>query len=276
MRKILQGVTITNTQDGGANGEVQFCLADLCESRVCLFPLGAIFRCLCPHFLLLYKHWCGDTHMSFHLLFNPVSPHSSPSPVRTPGNTYRLGNGSLTTTANHTLTSSFSIYFHEQRKRQPASALKPTSHAYQLCQPANGRVYWTAGDRNKRSPFGPTRFIYNPSATPDVLDIVITKKLSFLVYLTSCSALSLDHLPVLVGTSCRSSFHHQPDRPDWANFQTHLEELIPFDPELHNEMAIDTCVENFSGAVMMALAASTPKRRPRDDPWPPIPTSVQD
>jgi hypothetical protein len=33
---------------------------------------------------------CGDTHMSFHLLlFNPVSPHSSPSSVRTPINTYR-------------------------------------------------------------------------------------------------------------------------------------------------------------------------------------------
>jgi hypothetical protein len=89
----------------------------------------------------------------------------------------------------------------------------------------------------------------------------------------------LHHLHVLIDTACRSSFHHPPDRPDyrltdWANFQTHLEELIPFDPELHNEMAIDTCVENFSGAVLKALAASTPKRRPRDDQRPPIPAGI--
>jgi hypothetical protein len=41
-------------------------------------------------------------------------------------------------------------------------------------------------------------------------------------------------------------------------------------------MAIDTCVENFSGAVLKALAASTPKRRPRDDPRAPIPAGIQD
>jgi len=110
---------------------------------------------------------------------------------------------------------------------------------------------------------------------------VITKNLSFPVYLTSCSALSSDNLPVLTDTSCRSSFHHPPDRPDlrrtdWANSQTHLEELIAFDPELHNEMAIDTGVENFYGAVLKALAASAPKRRPRDDPRPPIPAGIQD
>jgi len=50
--------------------------------------------------------------------------------------------------------------------------------------------------------FGPdtsTTNPYNPLATPDVLDIVITKNLTSPVYLTSCSALS-DHLPVLMGT----------------------------------------------------------------------------
>ena len=109
---------------------------------------------------------------------------------------------------------------------------------------------------------------------------MITKNLSFPVYLTSCSALSSNHLPVLIDTSCCSSFHHPLDRPDfrctdWANFQTHLEELIPFDPELHNEMAIDTCVENFSGTVLKALAASTPKHRPRDDPRPPLRAGIQ-
>jgi hypothetical protein len=55
-----------------------------------------------------------------------------------------------------------------------------------------------------------------------------------------------------------------------------LEDQIPFDPELLNGMAIDTFVENFSGAVLKALEASTPKRRPRDDPRPQIPAGTQD
>jgi hypothetical protein len=41
-------------------------------------------------------------------------------------------------------------------------------------------------------------------------------------------------------------------------------------------MVIDTCVENFSAAVLKALAASTPKRRPRDDPRASIPAGIQD
>jgi hypothetical protein len=41
-------------------------------------------------------------------------------------------------------------------------------------------------------------------------------------------------------------------------------------------MAIDTCVENFSGAVLKALALSTPKCRPRDDPRPLIPAAIED
>ena len=138
-------------------------------------------------------------------------------------------------------------------------------------------------DENSCLIFGvytPTTNPYNPYATPDVLDIVITKNLSFLVYLSSCSALSSDHLPVLIDTECRSSYHNPPYRPDfrrtvWSTFETHFEELIPFYPELH-EMAIHTCVENFSGAVLMPLAASTTKRRPRDDPRHPTPAGIQD
>ena len=86
----------------------------------------------------------------------------------------------------------------------------------------------------------------------DVLDIAVTNDLPFPVYLTSCSALSSDHLPVLINNACRSFFHHPPDRSDfrrtdWANFQSHLEAEIPFNPELHNEMAIETCVDILSG-----------------------------
>jgi len=139
-------------------------------------------------------------------------------------------------------------------------------------------------DENSCLIFGPdtpTTNPYNSSATPDVLDIVMVKDLPFPVYLTSCSALSSDRLSVFIDTACRSSFQHPPDRPDfrrtdWANFQTHLEDQIPFDPELHNGMATDTYVENFSGAVLKALVASTPKCRLRDGPRPPIPAGIQD
>jgi len=53
---------------------------------------------------------------------------------------------------------------------------------------------------------------YNPSAIPDVLDIVITKNLSIHEYLTY-SVISSDHLLVLIDNACRSSFHHLADRP---------------------------------------------------------------
>jgi hypothetical protein len=47
---------------------------------------------------------------------------------------------------------------------------------------------------------------YNPSANPDVLDIVIIRDIPSSVHLVSCSALSSDHQPVLIDTTCRSSF----------------------------------------------------------------------
>ena len=100
------------------------------------------------------------------------------------------------------------------------------------------------------------------------------------MYLTSCSSLSSDHLAVLIDTACRSSF--QPPgrldcrRTEWVNFQIHLKDQIPCDPELHNGIAIDTCVENFSGAVLKAVAASNLKCRSRDDPRPPLPAGIED
>ena len=147
-----------------------------------------------------------------------------------------------------------------------------------------GKLLRAYADENSCLIFGPdspTTNPYNPSVTPDVLDIVITKNLSIPVYLTSCSALSSEHLPVIIDTTRRSSFQHPPHRPDfrrndWANFQIHLEDLVPFDSELHNEMAIDTCVETFSGAVLEALEAITRKLRPRVDPRPSIPAGILD
>jgi hypothetical protein len=89
-------------------------------------------------------------------------------------------------------------------------------------------------------PDTPTTNPYNPFATPDISDFVITNNLPFPVYLTSCTALSSDHLPVLIDTACRSYFHHPSDRADfrrtdWANFQNYLEDQVLFDPYFHND-----------------------------------------
>ncbi len=43
-----------------------------------------------------------------------------------------------------------------------------------------------------------------------------------------------------------------------------------------NSMDIDTCVWNFSGAILESLAASAPKRRPHSDPTPQNPAGIQD
>jgi hypothetical protein len=42
------------------------------------------------------------------------------------------------------------------------------------------------------------------------------------------------------------------------------------------EEEIDMCVEEMSSSILEALAASTPKGRPRNDTWPPIPARIQD
>jgi hypothetical protein len=79
-----------------------------------------------------------------------------------------------------------------------------------------GKPLGDYADENSCLIFGqdtPTTNQYYPPATPDVLDIVVTNQFPFPVYLTSCSALSSDHLPVIIDTACRSSFHYPPDRP---------------------------------------------------------------
>lgn len=128
-------------------------------------------------------------------------------------------------------------------------------------------------------PNTPTSIPYNPSATPYILDIVITKDLVTPMYLT-CSALSSDHLSLLINKRCRSSFLGPPDRPDLrtdcSKFQACLEAGPLSKPDLPNEVAIDACDEELSSAISKSLTDSTPKRRPRDDPRPPIPACIQD
>ena len=58
-----------------------------------------------------------------------------------------------------------------------------------------GKLLRDYADENYCLIFGPdtpTTNPYNPSATPDVLDIAVTKDVPFQVHLTSCSALSSD------------------------------------------------------------------------------------
>jgi hypothetical protein len=54
-----------------------------------------------------------------------------------------------------------------------------------------------------------TTYPYTPSATPNILEIVITKNLTSPVYLTSCSTLSSNHLPVLTLHVAHPSSTHQ-------------------------------------------------------------------
>jgi hypothetical protein len=126
----------------------------------------------------------------------------------------------------------------------------------------------------------PTTVPYNSFATPDVLDIVITKHLSTPVYLT-CSALNSDHLPTLIDTESRSSFLNLPDRPDlrntdWCTFQMVLEIGITSTPDLQDEASVDTFVKGLTTAISKASADTTQKRRQGPDPRPSMPARIQD
>jgi hypothetical protein len=111
----------------------------------------------------------------------------------------------------------------------------------------------------------------NPSATPDVFFIIITKLIPSPVHLTSCFALSSDHLPLIIDPVCRSSFLHPSNRPDFrqtdcAKFQAYLKDEILMNLDFNNRVANHTCIEIIFGAVMKSRAASTPKSRSRNDP----------
>jgi hypothetical protein len=137
-------------------------------------------------------------------------------------------------------------------------------------------------DRNScliYGPDSPTTALSTQNATPDVLDIVVVKDFVLPVHLTVCTALSSDHLPILIDTSWRSSFHNLPDRPDftrrdWTAFHACLEHRLPGNPVVVDEEAIDKCLEELTSAIHDASAASAPRRRPRADPRPPLPACI--
>lgn len=86
-------------------------------------------------------------------------------------------------------------------------------------------------------------------------------------------------MPVITDT-CLSSFSNcltaDFTSKDCDTFQDRLEDEIPFNPELHDKVAIDTCAEKLSGAILENLAVFTPKGRPRDDTRPPMAPRIQD
>jgi hypothetical protein len=149
---------------------------------------------------------------------------------------------------------------------------------------ARGSLLRDYADRNSCLIHGldsPTTAPYTHNATPDVLEIVVVKDFVLPVHLTVCAALSSDHLPILIDTSCRSSFHNLPDRPDftrmnWAAFQACLEHRLSGNAVVVDEEAIDKCLEELTGAIHEATAASAPWRRPRTETRPPLPASFQD
>jgi hypothetical protein len=108
---------------------------------------------------------------------------------------------------------------------------------------ARGSILRDYADRNScliYGPDSPTTAHYTHNTTPDVLDIVVVKYFVLLVHLTVCAALSSDHLPILIDTSCRSSCHNLPDRPDftrmdWAAFQACLQHRLPGNPVVVDE-----------------------------------------
>jgi hypothetical protein len=122
---------------------------------------------------------------------------------------------------------------------------------------------------------------YTHSATPEVLDIVVVKDFFLPVHLTVYAALSSDHLPILIDTSCRSSFHNLTERPDfthmdWAASQACLEDRLPGNPVVVDEEAIDKCLEVVTSAIHEATMESAPSHRPRADPRAPLLATIQD
>jgi hypothetical protein len=116
------------------------------------------------------------------------------------------------------------------------------------------------------------------NTNPDVLDIFVVKDF---VYLSVCPTLSKNHLPVLIDTTYRTSFQHLLDRPDFkpvdcVAYQACLQDRLPGNSVVNNEVSMDKCVEELSSAIQESLAASAPKRRPRADPRPPLPAGIRD
>jgi hypothetical protein len=112
----------------------------------------------------------------------------------------------------------------------------------------------------------PTTAPYTQNTTPDILDVMVFKDFVLTIHLTVCSALSSDHLPILIDNSCRSSFHNLPNRPDltrmdWAAYQACLEQRLRGNPVVVDEEAMEQSLEELTNAIHEDTDASAPRRR---------------
>jgi len=88
---------------------------------------------------------CGDNHMSLHLRFNPVSSHSSPPSVQfsVTHHSNALSLSLSLSCPSLSINSSLHSQLHTKRSfpsQHLNKRIYATSHAYQICQLANGRA----------------------------------------------------------------------------------------------------------------------------------------
>jgi hypothetical protein len=115
-------------------------------------------------------------------------------------------------------------------------------------------------------PNSPTTVPYTQNATSNILDVEVVKVVVLPVYLNICSALSSDHLPVLIDDTRRSFFQNLLDRPefkrmDWAAFHAFLDDRLPGNPVVNDEETNGKCVEELTSTILRATAASALKRQ---------------
>lgn len=131
---------------------------------------------------------------------------------------------------------------------------------------------------------GPTSHTYNPyvrASRTDVLDIVITKDISFQFDLTVCVALSSDHYPVILDAHCRASFkapltRHDQRRVNWDDFKSAVEDNITGNPVVQSAADVEARLSEFSTVISEALEASaTSRRKSPTQATAPLPPAIQ-
>ncbi|PSN53748.1 hypothetical protein C0J52_02213, partial [Blattella germanica] len=115
---------------------------------------------------------------------------------------------------------------------------------------------------------GPTSQTYNPYVRDfrtDVLDIVITKDISFQFDLNVCVALNSDHYPVILDAHCRASFkapltRYDQRRVNWNDYKAAVEDITR-NPVVQSAADVEVRLSEFSTVISEALEASATSRR---------------
>ena len=136
---------------------------------------------------------------------------------------------------------------------------------------AGNALFECSGDFAIYYPSTPTRIPLNGRTLPSTLDIVLSNGLHEIENLSTQTALSSDHLPVLFKVSAESQ-REIPDHfifdyksADWNQFKLILDSRIDLDfslDRIENESQIDTMIDTFTTALLEARAEAVPKTRP--------------